>query len=182
MILHPPKLSSQGGYTVVWSRIEVDSPRPYFPEFLWYRVPDRFAPYLSIHGDAFLPPALHAAMGLNEPLEVLGPVSPRLAYHLDEYKFIIVSRFPRELHNIPISLRRVEKAAVEPEGVGVTFSGGVDSLYTLHGTWPLSGRWRTTRSAMPFLSTVLTSSPGITAFTTGFTLATRMGCLNWASS
>ncbi|MBW8012838.1 MAG: hypothetical protein FVQ83_16600 [Chloroflexi bacterium] len=56
MIIHQPEIISQGGYTTVWAKVELEKKIENFPEHIWYRVPDQFGDYLSLQSDAFLVP------------------------------------------------------------------------------------------------------------------------------
>src|SRR5512133_1750262 len=85
MIIHQPELLKQDDNTIVFSKIEMRHPSVNIPEYLWYKVPDHYAQYLSLQSDAFLIPGLLAGMHFQEDIVVRGAVSPRLAYHLDEY-------------------------------------------------------------------------------------------------
>jgi len=136
MILHTPQITIKENHTIVWSKIELAKKRTDFPSYLWFRLSTSHKQYLSLQSDAFLASALLAAMNLGETLEVCGPVSPRMAYHLEEYQFILSQNFPKDLRPVEIIYQRLENPAVQPRGVGVTFSGGVDSLYTLWNHLP----------------------------------------------
>ena len=96
MIIHPPESITNNGYTIVSSRIELDKVRNDFPEYLWYKVPEQNTSFLSIRGDSFLVSILPIAMHLGENIEVRGAVSPKLAYHLKEYQFLLNFFMPRE--------------------------------------------------------------------------------------
>jgi len=136
MIIHHPEKTIQETHTILWARIDLDTKVERFPEFVWYRVPNRYAEYFSLRSDAFLIPALVAAMHFGEDIRVRGTVSPRLAYHLDEYQFIQKFQFPREVHKVAVHYEclaplKAPPLPTLPTGVGVGFSGGVDSFFTL---------------------------------------------------
>jgi hypothetical protein len=131
MIIHPPELERHAGHTIVFSKIELSRARDHFPEVLWFRVPDRFAQHISLQGDTFLVPGLIAAMRLKEDLEVRGSVSPRLAYHLDEYQHLLHFRLPGILAPVDIHYRDLKPLGASPAAAGTLFSGGVDSFFTL---------------------------------------------------
>lgn len=131
MIIHQPEVVSRDGQTVVFARIELEKPQEGFPEYVWYRVPDRYADCIPIRSDAFLVSGILPGMSFGEKIEVRGPVSPRLVYHLDEYQYLLGVIFPNYLHIVDVKFSQVEEPAAVPRGVGATFSGGVDSLFTL---------------------------------------------------
>lgn len=131
MIIHQPELLKHGDHTILFSKIELTHFPVLFPDFLWFRIPNQFAPFLSLQSDAFLIPCILAAMFLKEDIEVRGPVSPRLAYNLEEYQHLLHFRSPKEVTPINIKYSQVKPLAANPIGVGTTFSGGVDSLFTV---------------------------------------------------
>jgi hypothetical protein len=136
MIVHSPEIVRRDEQTIVWSRVELAQKRADFPDYLWYSIPNRYASYISLQSDAFLIPALLAAMGFGEDIQVRGTISPRLAYLLEEYQFILSFRFPKDLRQVEIIYQRLEQAVVQPQAVGAPFSGGVDSLFTLWSHLP----------------------------------------------
>jgi len=131
MIIHQPEVITQNGLTLVCTKIETAHRQSFFPEYIWYRVPVRYSGYLSLQSDAFLVPVLLGGMILGENVEVRGVVSPKLAYNLTEYQYILSFRFPEYFHPIEIKYQSLEPLKTEPKEVGTTFSGGVDSLFTL---------------------------------------------------
>jgi hypothetical protein len=136
MIVHQPETLRDGEYIITWAEIELDDKVDNFPEYLWFRVPSHYADCLSLQSDAFLIPSLQAAMHFGEDIRVRGPVSPRLAYHLDEYQFIQSLKFPKELRRVNVSYERLAPLQVNPRAVGVSFSGGIDSFYALYKHLP----------------------------------------------
>ncbi len=131
MIIHEPELLKLDDQTIVFSRIEMRHPSVNFPESLWYRVPDRFSQYLSLQSDPFLIPGLLGGMHFLEDIEIRGKVSPRLAYNLNEYQYLLNFRMPKSVSPVGIKYDQLKPLQGDQEGVGTTFSGGVDSLFTL---------------------------------------------------
>ncbi|MCJ7703791.1 MAG: hypothetical protein MUO62_19605 [Anaerolineales bacterium] len=131
MIIHQPEILQDATHTTVWAQISIDKKQGFFPEYVWYRVPRRYGEGLTARSDAFLIPALLAGMYFDENIEVRGAVSPQLAYHLKEYQFILRFRFPQYLKQIEIKYHQLKPMSGRPKGVGTTFSGGADSLFTL---------------------------------------------------
>jgi hypothetical protein len=86
---------------------------------------------LTESSDAFLAAALLPAMKIGQPLHVSGKVSPKLLAATQTIQEMFNKWFP-EYGKIPVE---AETGSVEEvsggEGVGVFFSGGVDSFYTL---------------------------------------------------
>jgi hypothetical protein len=131
MIIHQPEIIHKNRHTIVWSKIELAVKQDNFPEYLWYRVPDQYAGYLSLQSDAFLIPGLLAGMHFKENIEVRGVVSPKLAYHLEEYQYVLNFRMPDDVRPVEITYSDLKPVDATPDGVGSAFSGGVDSLFTL---------------------------------------------------
>lgn len=131
MIIHPPELINRNGLAIVHARVELHQHPANFPDQIWYRVPEEFSHLLSLQSDAFLIPCLLAGMYFQEAIEVRGPVSPRLAYNLAEYQHLLSLRFPESLSPVNINYNLLRALPGNPQGVGTTFSGGVDSLFTL---------------------------------------------------
>jgi len=131
VIIHQPEIIHKDGYAIIWSKLELESKLPHFPDHTWYRVPECYLPFLHTQSDAFLVAGLLAGMYFDEDIHVRGTVSPRLAYHLDEYQFLLNFRKPKEVRPVSIQYERLAPLEVNPIGVGTTFSGGVDSLFTV---------------------------------------------------
>src|SRR5512133_1660 len=131
MIIHEPELLKRDDHTIVYSRIELRHPPANFPEFLWYKFPDKYIKYLSLQSDAFLIPGLLAGMHFQEDIEVRGPVSPRLAYYLAEYQHLLNFRMPKALTPVDIKYSQLKPLQGKPVAVGTTFSGGVDAFFTI---------------------------------------------------
>lgn len=131
MIIHQPEIARKDGHTIVYARIEMAQKRVRIPDYLWYRVPDPYAGYISSQSDAFLLPGLLAGMYFGEDIRVRGVISPKLAYNLDEYQFVLHFRLPEAVRPVEITYEQLGPAKGEPVGVGTTFSAGVDSLFTL---------------------------------------------------
>ena len=131
MIIHEPEFLKKDDHTIVFSRIEMRHSIVNFPDALWYRVPDRFSQYLSTQSDAFLVPGLLAGMHFQEDIEIRGTVSPKLAYNLNEYQYLLNFRIPKAVSPVEIKYGQLKPLQDNPKAVGTTFSGGVDSLFTL---------------------------------------------------
>lgn len=104
------------------------------PFDLWFQYPEWSRPYLSVeNGDPFVAALLVAAMRTSERLAVSAPVSPRLLEALPEIQAIYAA-FDRRAHRIAVEaeLRNgAMLAAAGPRNIGLFFSLGVDSFYSL---------------------------------------------------
>ncbi len=131
MIIHQPETIIKDGHALLWTKIEMAQKRESFPDYIWYRVPEHGASYLSTQSDSFLVAALLAGMYYGEDIQVRGTTSPRLAYHLDEYQFLLNLRMPKRVSPVSIQYEHLAPTKGKPTAVGSTFSGGVDSLFTV---------------------------------------------------
>jgi hypothetical protein len=131
MIIHQPEILEHGEFTIAWARLELEANQEDHPRFLWYRIPSEYAGGLSLQSDAFLLPGMLAGMHFGEDIEVRGTVSPRYAYVLDEYQYLLHRRLPDSVRPVNIRYAHLKKLDGRPKAVGSTFSGGVDSLFTL---------------------------------------------------
>jgi hypothetical protein len=104
------------------------------PFTLWYRFPSWCTPFLSRdNGDPFLAALLLAAMRTAEPLTIPSPVSGRLLAALPDIQAIYAA-FDPDATRIPVNAVAREdgaSAARGDAGVGLFFSLGVDSYYSL---------------------------------------------------
>ncbi len=86
---------------------------------------------LAKGSDAFLSAALLPVMKMGQPLEVAGTVSPKLLSATQTIQDIFHKWFP-EFQKIPVQAEtELSEGVSGPAGVGIFFSGGVDSFYTL---------------------------------------------------
>ncbi len=138
MIIHQPEMINRDGNSISWSKVEMARTIEKFPDYIWYRVPEGYSRYLSCQSDAFLVPSLIAAMHFGEDIEVRGAISPSLAYSLEEYQFILNLHFPQYLKRVTIRYDQVKNWNPAPQGIAATFSGGVDSFFTIKKHLPES--------------------------------------------
>ncbi len=101
---------------------------------LWYRFPTWCLPFLSAdNGDPFLAALLLPAMRTGERLFIPAPISSRLLEALPEIQSIYAAFDPRTTR-VPVDAgARSESLASDAggQGVGLFFSMGVDSFYSL---------------------------------------------------
>ena len=133
MIVHTPTKTIEDGRVAIAARFEMQKPIPYLPATLWYRFPESYAGRLNARVDAFAPTALLVAMYAGEDLHVRGVISPKLAYHLHEYREVYHSWNPKLFNRVEIRHEGLEPPTSSggEDAVCTAFSGGVDSFYTL---------------------------------------------------
>lgn len=140
MIIHAPTLKSVEDQIQITSRFEMRKPLPYLPDELWYRFPEVYQPSVALRADGFAATGLLVAMYAGEDLAIRGPISPKLAYGLLEYRTIFHSWNPGLFKMVDLQydqLEPVPQLLVKPD-VATAFSGGVDSFYTLWSHLPVN--------------------------------------------
>lgn len=106
---------------------------PGFPERLWFRVPADHAAWLCDRCDPFLTAMAMVAMKRRRPLHVDGTASARLGAGLAEFAGHFATVAPQRFAAVPLHAAAWtrEPALRGPGAVASTFSGGVDSFYTV---------------------------------------------------
>jgi len=142
VIVHEPEIGEVAGRTRVQARVESRHPKLAALGRLWFEVDAEHAALASDRADAFFVALLPVAMAAGEELELRGAVSPRLAWGLRELQRIHCAWWPRRVQRVEVSCKTLVEAPPGERGAGVatTFSGGVDSMYTL---WSHSGERET---------------------------------------
>ncbi|NSW54230.1 MAG: hypothetical protein HPY85_17140 [Anaerolineae bacterium] len=160
MHISQPQLQFDAETATLSAAVVCDTPGLNLPETLWLRFPAAVAPYLAPRADAFLVALLLPAMLLGEGLTVEGEVSPRLLRGVDDFQHLFSAWRPGVLQRVPISAprRSVPQAASHGRSAAATFSGGLDSFYSIwrHQPPQCSAPERQVRHAL-----VMTGIPGI---------------------
>jgi hypothetical protein len=133
MILHEPELTRRDGRIRVECRIETRHSRLADLDRLWFEVDEASGLAMSDRADPFLVGMIPIAMACRAKLEVRGLVSPRLAWGIEQLQRIHFAWWPRYVRVAEVRYQKLEEAPHAQRGIGVasSFSGGVDSLYTL---------------------------------------------------
>jgi hypothetical protein len=131
--IHPPTTQQKQGKLIVSARVEVEDEAVKIPQQLWYEVPESYAPYLSPNSDAFVAGLIPAAMSIGEDLHIIGALSEKLAYGLYEYINIYHQWFPKWFSKVSVNCENLTtfQPHRDQEVIASSFSGGVDSMYTL---------------------------------------------------
>jgi len=135
MILHHPKIETKGDKIRVSAYIEVETKKEY-SDTLWYEFDKEYEEYISESSNGFVVAMLFLAMYLGEDIKVKGSMSPKLAYGLKGFQGYFNFWHPKLFNVIKISCDGYEIENDAPKGVMCTFSGGVDSFYTLYEHLP----------------------------------------------
>lgn len=134
MIIEKSQLSKEGDAILVSAAISRRPRNIEMPETLWFRVPSQFQDGLTDLGDPFLVALLPVAMALGLDLEIKDTVSSRLVYGLRDYQQILHTWWPKLFTVVNLKCAQISSGVKNnrPTSVGATFSGGVDSFYTLY--------------------------------------------------
>ncbi len=137
MNIHAPEITTANGITRLAARVETQTQINGLPGELWYEFPEAFGGMAAVDMEAFVVPLVPFAMRLGEDIHVAGEFSPQLFYHLVRYQQIYSFYEPRTFRPVQIIPSGLRATPLErAPGVGVMFSGGVDSFYTLYRHLP----------------------------------------------
>ncbi|MDD5466568.1 MAG: hypothetical protein PHS96_02060 [Anaerolineales bacterium] len=138
MIIHTPETSLSGDEIILSARIEARRAGSDLPASLWFAFPQECAAYLSPRSDGFAASLLMLAMHFDEPLEVRGAISSRLAYGLQQWQHIFHQWHAELFHPVEMKFERlyVPTRAETAGCVATAFSGGLDSLYAVWSNLP----------------------------------------------
>jgi hypothetical protein len=133
MIIHHPEIECQNGQVRVSANVDLSTVGISIPEQLWFEFPENCRDFIVDRSDSFAAALLVLAMALGEPMELKGKLSPRLMFGLNEYQRVLNNWFPERFKLIEITCGgwQPQKPNEVIGGVACTFSGGVDSFYTL---------------------------------------------------
>lgn len=132
MILHEPELSRLGDSVHISARVEPQNPVDYLPERLWFQFPALYADQISLRSDPYLVGLLPIAMNLGETLQVQGELTPGLLSGLEAYQRHFHQWDPRLFSQVEISVHKIKPSQLHGDrGQILSFSGGLDSFYTL---------------------------------------------------
>jgi len=135
MIIHSPKIEKKGDKVRVSAYIEVETKKAY-SDILWYEFDKEYEEYISKSLNGFVSAVLFLAMHLGEDIKAEGKMSSKLAYGLKKFQKFFNFWHPKDFKTVQISCDGYEREKKTPEGVMCTFSGGVDSFYTVYEHLP----------------------------------------------
>ena len=137
MKIHPPEIHYKEDILRYSARVETRSQADHLPKTLWFEFPREYESFLHPGMEGFVATLVPLAMALGEDIEVEAPLSPRLVFHLKRYQQIYHHWQPHFYQPIAIHCDGYRHEEVERgKGVGLFFSGGVDSFYTLYQNMP----------------------------------------------
>ena len=128
-----PEISEKGGDICVSARVETTSCPVALPDTLWFSFPRRYCDHVTGDVNGFAAALLPLAMILGEDLHMEGVLSPRLLRGMEEYVRIQCAWNPSPFLPVSLEPEDLQPATANSTGggVGSSFSGGVDSAYTL---------------------------------------------------
>ncbi len=133
MKIFEPRVDDDGDDVVVSARVEVASASTELPRELWFAFPRSYRRWVADDLNGFAVALLPLAMTLGEDLHADGVLSPRLFRGLQEFQQVQCAWKPTSFRPVEITATRLEASRRDASGGGVvsSFSGGVDSFYTL---------------------------------------------------
>jgi len=99
---------------------------------VWFEYPKEYERYISTRSDCFLSGLLFVAMSNAEDIYVEGEVSPMLLGSLEQIQDYYHYWFPDKLNKIKINAKKVSPDKGNGYENVSSFSGGIDSFYTLY--------------------------------------------------
>ena len=143
MRIAPPSISQHQGRQILSADIQVEGRGIHCPKSFWFAVDGEESLFQPDLADAFVVGLVAAAMYQGEDIWVEGMVSTRLAHGVDTYQNILNTWWPDifkrvDIHYESLVDRRDDK---RPEGVGCTFSGGLDSYHAVLKLLPSSMKY-----------------------------------------
>lgn len=130
MKIKKPELIENNNHTV---RVQCPIETRGGERILWYELEARFKDYLTLERlDAFVSGLILFAMQHNEPVEVEGTLSNKLAYNLKYYMHVLKSFYP-DWHVVPLKIINLDPLNKTARGhsIGSSFTTGIDSFTTL---------------------------------------------------
>jgi hypothetical protein len=132
MIIHQPEIRKKEGMVILSTPIEFSNSIENIPKELWFSFPEKFEPYITPRIEAFLLGIMIPAMHYRENIELRGAFSPKLAYNLRDLMHLFHKTSKLSPINIRYQSLEVFQPSQDPIGVMTSFSGGVDSMYSLY--------------------------------------------------
>jgi len=138
MVIHPLQITFEKSFVRVSAKIEWENKNIDFPDTLFYKFPKKYSESLSRNMNGFLVSLVPIAMKYGENIHVSGSISSKIEYNLKEYQQILHFWCPDEFSVINITYDAlVRKPTTEiTKGALCSFSGGIDSTYTLWSHLP----------------------------------------------
>lgn len=132
-----PRIEQTGDEVVVRAAVEVEKARVELPREMTFAFPAQYAEAVVDRLDGFASALLPLAMTLGEDLHLDGAVSPKLLHGLEEYGRVQCAWRPSSFQPVGVTAERLETPRLDGEGaVASSFSGGVDSAFTLRRHLP----------------------------------------------
>lgn len=126
--IHTPKLLHDGDEAVVTAQISGITPSG----TLRFRLPEMYAPSKEAMADAMLPVGLLLAMATDQTLELQAPVSKLLLENSYTVQDIFASWHPKKMKHVQVLAPMRTSQPNQTRKLALsTFTGGVDSFYTL---------------------------------------------------
>jgi hypothetical protein len=132
MHIHSPEISVRDGVLTYQAAVEYEGNVTDLPRVLWFKMPPAQEKYLSPYCDALVANLLWVGLLRGEALRVRGAVSAKLAEGIAEFQRAVCA-WDAKLKPARLEADHFATAPQNvPSGVGLSFSGGVDSFFSLY--------------------------------------------------
>jgi len=133
MKIYQPEVTEEGDEIRISARVETRTCQVALPDSLWFSFPRNFCTHVTGDVNGFAVALLPLAMTLGEDLYMEGVLSPRLLRGMEEYQRIQCAWKPSPFVPVSLEPQILQPTAADSTGAGVgcSFSGGVDSAYSL---------------------------------------------------
>lgn len=138
-----PEISERADMLELSARVASEAFPPGVPERLSWLIGRESGLAFSNRSDALLVAMLPIAMKLGQDIEIDGEISTRLAHGSESYQDILCAWWPDTFRRVRVTASTVNprKTDTRPDGVGCSFSGGVDSYAAVMDLRPPVNRY-----------------------------------------
>ena len=130
MIIYKPEIYTNDNNTIFSARIHVDH-TGHYPETLWIKIPSLYECNLTKSSNPFITSLFLLASRFGEDINIKGNVSPRLIWGIQQYLQLFKNWYPNLYKISKIDAEFYEKKINSRNDIASSFSGGVDSFYTI---------------------------------------------------
>lgn len=141
--IHAPEIRVHADDLELSARVESHALPPGVPDRMTFSIARSSGLKFSDRSDAFLAGMLPIAMRLRQRIKIDGEVSTRLAHGLENYQDVLCAWWPDIFRRVEISAAKFDlrEKDARPDGVGSSFSGGVDSFSAVMELRPQVSRY-----------------------------------------
>jgi hypothetical protein len=127
------RIERDAGWSYLTADVQTEQALEHLPGQLYFGVPEALESFLDPGPDPFLVALQQFAMSIGETLRLEGKLSAMLAHRSQDFRRIYAGWYPGAFQDIAVQADSVQPVPPlgEDRGVALTFSGGVDSMFSL---------------------------------------------------